>query len=69
MSGGGAEREIERERQKPKQAPGSELPAQSLTQGLNPQTGRSWPDLKSDVQRTKPPGRRTTLPLVLVNVF
>ena len=34
MSGGGAERE--RETQDPKQAPGSELLAQSLTWDLNP---------------------------------
>ena len=39
-SGGGAERERERERetQNLKQAPGSELSAQSPTWGLNPQT-------------------------------
>ena len=44
MSGGGAEREREREReretQNPKQAPGSELSAQSLMRGSNPQTRR-----------------------------
>ena len=39
MSGGGAERE--RETQNPKQAPGSELSAHSLTWGSNPQTMRS----------------------------
>ena len=49
MSGGGAERERERETQNPKQAPGSELSAQSPTRGSNPQTARSWPELKSDV--------------------
>ena len=38
MSGGGAERE---EIQNPKQAPGSELTAQSPTQGSNSQTVRS----------------------------
>ena len=46
MNRGGAERE--RETQNPKQAPGSELSAQSPTQGSNPQTVRSWPELKSD---------------------
>ena len=37
--GGGAERE--RETQNVKQVPGSELSAQSLMRGLNPQTRRS----------------------------
>ena len=41
MSGGGAERERQRERQNPKQAPVSELSAQSPTWGWNPQTVRS----------------------------
>ena len=53
MSEGGAEREREREREKRetqglKQAPGSELSAQNLTQGSNPQTVRSRPEPKSD---------------------
>ena len=39
MSGGGAERA--RETQNPKQAPSSELSAQSPTQGSNSQTARS----------------------------
>ena len=39
MSGGGAERE--RETQNPKQVPGSELSAQSLTWGSNSQLARS----------------------------
>ena len=39
MSRGGAERE--RETQNPKQAPGSELSAQSPTRGSNSQTARS----------------------------
>ena len=49
-SGKGAEREREREieRENPKQAPGSELSAQSLMLSSNPQTMRSWPELKSD---------------------
>ena len=34
--------------QNPKQAPGSELSAQSPMRGLNPQTARSGPDAKSD---------------------
>ena len=37
----GRDRERERETQKLKQAPGSELSAQSPTQGSNPQTVRS----------------------------
>ena len=45
-SRGGAERE--RETQNLKQAPGFELLAQSLMQGLNPRTVRSWPEPKSD---------------------
>ena len=36
----------ERETQNPKQAPGSELSAQSPTQGSNSQTVRSWPEPK-----------------------
>ena len=47
----------ERETQNLKQAPGSELLAQSPTQGLNSQTARSWPELKSDAQPTEPPRR------------
>ena len=39
----------------PKQAPGSELSAQSLTRGSNPQTARSRPEPKSDAQLTEPP--------------
>ena len=45
----------ERETQNPKQAPGSELSAQSVTQGLNPSTARSRPEPKSDAQPTEPP--------------
>ena len=44
MSAAGAERE--RDTQNPEQAPGSELSAQSQTQGLNPQTVRTRPELK-----------------------
>ena len=47
MSGGGAERE--RETQNLKQAPGSELSAQSPTWDLNSQTVRSFPEPKLDV--------------------
>ena len=41
MSGGGAEREKERKTQNPKQAPVSELSAQSPMQGSNSGTIRS----------------------------
>ena len=44
VSWGGSERET----QNTKQAPGSELLAQSLMRGLNSWTMRSWPVLKSD---------------------
>ena len=49
-SRGGAERERERERETPnlKQAPGSELSAQSPRQGSNPLTSRPWPEPKMD---------------------
>ena len=45
----------ERETQNQKQAPGSELSAQSPAQGSNSWTSRSWPELKSDAQLTEPP--------------
>ena len=45
-SGGGAERE--RETQNAKQAPGSELSAQSPVWDLNSRAVRSGPELKSD---------------------
>ena len=38
----------ERETQNPRQAPGSELSAQSPTRGLNPRTKRSRREPKSD---------------------
>ena len=44
-----------RETQKPKQAPGSELSAQSPTRGSNPQTVRSRPEPKPDAEPTEPP--------------
>ena len=47
----------ERETQNIKQAPGSELSAQSLTQGLNPRTVRSQPEPRPDTQPSKPPRR------------
>ena len=50
-------RERERETQNPKQAPGSELSAQSLMRGSNSQTVRSWPEPKSDTLSTEPPRR------------
>ena len=49
------ERQRERETQNPKQAPGSELSAQSPMQGSNSQTARSWPEPKLDAQPTEPP--------------
>ena len=44
----------ERETQNPKQAPGSELSAQSPTRGWNSRTVRSWPERKSAAQPTEP---------------
>ena len=44
----GRGREGERETQNPKQAPGSELSAQSLTRSSNSETVRSWPEPKSE---------------------
>ena len=46
--GGERERERERERQNLKQAPVSELSAQSLKRGSNSQTMTSRPELKLD---------------------
>ena len=45
----------EREIQNLKQAPGSELSAQSPTRGSNSQTARSRPEPKSDAQLPEPP--------------
>ena len=45
----------EKETQNLKQAPGSRPSAQNLTWGLNSQTARSWPELKSDAQPTELP--------------
>ena len=56
MSRGGAEREREKETQNLKQAPGSELSAQSPMRGSSSQTMRSRPEPKSKAQRTEPPG-------------
>ena len=50
MSGGGAERE-ENSRSKT----GSTLTADSLMQGSNSRTIRSWPELELDAQLTEPP--------------
>ena len=47
-AGEGRGRERERETQNPKQAPGSELSAQSPRWGSNSRTVRSGPELKSD---------------------
>ena len=53
-------RRIRSRLQAPKQAPGSELSAQSPTQGLNPRTVRSRPEPKSDAEPTEPPRRPST---------
>ena len=45
----------ERATQNGKQAPGSGLSAQSPVGGSNPQTVRSWLELKLDAQPTEPP--------------
>ena len=50
------EEQRERETQNPKQVPGSELSAQSPSWGSNPQTVRSWPEPKSDLNRLSHPG-------------
>ena len=47
----------EEETQNLKQAPGSQCSAQSPTLDSNPQTVKSWPELKSDAQPTEPPRR------------
>ena len=51
---GEGQREREREAQIVKQAPGSELSAQSLMWGSNPWTARSWPEPKLDHQLSHP---------------
>ena len=53
----------ERETQTLKQAPGSELSAQSPKRGSDSQIVRSWPELKSEAQLTEPPRR----PWVITN--
>ena len=67
VSEGGAERE--RETQNPKRAPGSELSAQSLMQGLNPCTTRSCPELKSDASLTEPLRHPKALLFFFFNFF
>ena len=54
----------ERETQYPKQAPGSELSAQSSMWGLNPWTVRSWSEPKSNAQPTEPARSPCPLPLL-----
>ena len=51
------EGQTERETQHRKQAPGSELSAQSPTRGSNSRTVSSRPEPKSDAQPTEPPRR------------
>ena len=53
MNGGGPERE--REAQNLKQAPGSELSAQSAMQGWNSQSARSWPERSRMLNRLRYP--------------
>ena len=53
-------RGTERETQNKKQAPGSELSAQSPTWGSNPRIVRSSPEPKSDAYPTEPPRRPTS---------
>ena len=65
MSRGGAERE--RETQGPKQAPGSELSAQRLTQGWNSRTMRSGPEPKLALNQLNHPGASPSL-LLFLNV-
>ena len=65
--GQGAERE--RETQNQKQAPGSELSAQSPMQGSNSQTARSWPELKSNAQPTEPPRRPREVILIKYHIW
>ena len=55
----------ERETQNPKQAPGSEPSAQSLTRGSNPRTARSRPEPKSGAQPAEPPRRCIAAPIIL----
>ena len=54
----------ERETKNLKQAPGSELSAQSPTQGSNPWTVRSWPEPKSGAQPTEPRRSPISCPFV-----
>ena len=58
----------ERETQNQKQAPGSEPSAQSLTQGSNSRTTRSWPEPKSDTQPTEPP-RCPWSAVILIQIY
>ena len=58
----------ERGRQNLKQAPDSELSAQSPTRGWNSQTARSWPEPKSVAQPTEPP-RHPMCTLNLTKMF
>ena len=50
----------EGETQNPKEAPGSELSAQSLTPGSSPRIARSWPEPKLGTWQTEPPRRPWT---------
>ena len=58
----------EKETQNPKQAPGSELSAQSPTRGSNSWAARSWPEPKSAAQPTAPP-RRPSYRIFFATIF
>ena len=45
----------EKETQNPKQTPGSILSAQNLTRGLNPQTPKSWPEVRCSTESPRCP--------------
>ena len=53
----------ERETQNLKQAPGSKLSAQNLTQGSNSWTARSWPEQRSNAYKQNEPPRSPRLVL------
>ena len=59
----------EEETQNLKQAPGSELSAQSPMRRSNSQTARLWPEPKSDAQPTEPPRRPLVYFLVHLSIF
>ena len=62
-------RQRERDTQNPKQASGSELWAQNPMQGLDSQTSRSWPELKSDCHLTNRATQASQATKILKVVF